>query len=199
MIKPAWCTFHSIYCESRALRVPSITQEVLHKRHSVYCVHIMSVGCATIAVDTWTGGHDEAISCNFTNAPNKPIGQWDVIGKFGKEYVLRCLFKFWKFTSYYERLFSVAIKEVRCSVRVLSGTPYSVVPVKCIVIYLNQLGYCFCFWGIYPSNLCPEWGQPLPHVLSVFTAAPASYSEQYPLFRSSFSRFFTRSITASRM
>jgi hypothetical protein len=25
-------------------------QEVLHKRHLVYCVRVMSVGCATIAV-----------------------------------------------------------------------------------------------------------------------------------------------------
>jgi hypothetical protein len=26
-------------------------QEALHKRHLVYCVHIMSVGCGTVAVE----------------------------------------------------------------------------------------------------------------------------------------------------
>jgi hypothetical protein len=28
-------------------------QEALHKRHLVYCVRVMSVGCATIALQTW--------------------------------------------------------------------------------------------------------------------------------------------------
>jgi hypothetical protein len=41
-------------------------------------------------------------------------------------------------------------------------------------ISLNHLG-CSRFSGIYPSNLDPEWGQALPHVLPMFTAAPVSY------------------------
>jgi hypothetical protein len=53
-MKPTWCTFHSIYWKSkasymfRALLVHP--QEALNKRQLVYCVCIVSVGWATIAV-----------------------------------------------------------------------------------------------------------------------------------------------------
>jgi hypothetical protein len=38
-------------------------QEILHKRHFVYCVRVMSVGCATIAVSlqSWHSHYTHAI------------------------------------------------------------------------------------------------------------------------------------------
>jgi hypothetical protein len=54
IMKPTWCTFHSIYWESRASTcfgaLLAHPQEALHKRHLVYCVRIMSVGCDTVVV-----------------------------------------------------------------------------------------------------------------------------------------------------
>jgi hypothetical protein len=53
IMKPMWCIFHSIYWESRGLYMFQALlvhpQEELHKRHLVCCVHIMSVGCGTVA------------------------------------------------------------------------------------------------------------------------------------------------------
>jgi hypothetical protein len=46
IMKPMWCTFYSIYWESRASVFRALlahSQEMLHKRHLVYCVLIMSV------------------------------------------------------------------------------------------------------------------------------------------------------------
>jgi hypothetical protein len=62
IMKPTWCTFHSIYWESRGLymfrALLAHPQEVLHKQHLVYYVRIMSVGCNTVAVSvSWLNTH----------------------------------------------------------------------------------------------------------------------------------------------
>jgi hypothetical protein len=55
IIKPSWCTFHSIYWESRASTRTCFKHYLLILRKrctngTVYCVRIMSVGCGTVAV-----------------------------------------------------------------------------------------------------------------------------------------------------
>jgi hypothetical protein len=64
-MKPTWCTFHSIYWESMASTwfraLLAHPQEVLHKRHLVYCVRIMSVGCGKVAV------HCKRATANWPN------------------------------------------------------------------------------------------------------------------------------------
>jgi hypothetical protein len=60
-MKPTWCTFHSILlrikglCMFRALLAHP--QEALHKRNLVYCVRVLSVGCARIGAAKWQNTH----------------------------------------------------------------------------------------------------------------------------------------------
>jgi hypothetical protein len=48
-------------------------QEALHKRHLVYCVRIMSVGCATIAVSLIL---NKSLNHLILNKLNKSASRW---------------------------------------------------------------------------------------------------------------------------
>jgi hypothetical protein len=54
-VKPTWCTSYSIYYELKGLymfqALLAHPQEAPHKRHLVYCVRVMSVGCTRIGVE----------------------------------------------------------------------------------------------------------------------------------------------------
>jgi hypothetical protein len=58
IMKPTWCTFHSILLRIKGLymfrALLAHLQEALHKRHLVYCVHVMSVGCCScVPLQPW--------------------------------------------------------------------------------------------------------------------------------------------------